>query len=185
MYLNPFTPKLPVTTRADPRIFYCLWRHQFYWLSTTLSGKLCRVKRSFKPCQIEQNSVKDTGEKGKKRCNTDLKICMKIFFHYPPNFPFIYNPTILKAFLKTFPTKVKPTKCPAREKHDMKSKKRGEERKWKVKVKTDGLLLNPKTIQTFCFQCTPELYKLIFCIWIRRPQSVGPVNDFVVSFISL
>ena len=33
------------------------------------------------------------------------------------NLPFLSaNPKILKAFLKTFPTKMKPTKCPAREK---------------------------------------------------------------------
>ena len=28
----------------------------------------------------------------------------------------------------------------------------------------------------------PELHKLIFCIWIRRLQSVRPVNGFMVSF---
>ena len=39
--------------------------------------------------QNEHNSVKDTGEKGKKPCNIDLKISMKIFLHYPPTFPFI------------------------------------------------------------------------------------------------
>ena len=45
------------------------------------------------------------------------------------------NPKILKAFLKTIPTKMKPTKCPAREKKwGKKSEKRREERKRKVKV---------------------------------------------------
>ena len=41
------------------------------------------------------------------------------------------NPKILKVFLKTLPTKTKPTKCPAREKikWGKKSEKRGEERK--------------------------------------------------------
>ena len=33
--------------------------------------------------------VKDTGEKGKKTCNIDLKTSMKILFHYPPTFPII------------------------------------------------------------------------------------------------
>ena len=47
--LNPFTPELPVSPRADPRSFYHLWRHQFYWSRTTLSVSVCRVKRSFKP----------------------------------------------------------------------------------------------------------------------------------------
>ena len=56
-------------------------------------------------------------EKAKKPCSIDLKISMKILFHYPPTFPFLSsNPKILKAFLKAFPTKMKPTKCPAREK---------------------------------------------------------------------
>ena len=54
-----------------------------------------------------------------------------------------------------------------------KSKKRGEERKRKVKVKTA------------CFLHMLELCKLIFCIWIRSPWSVWPVNGFVVSFSSL
>ena len=44
---------------------------------------------------------------------------------------------------------MKPTKCPAREKKmSKKSKKRGEERKGKVKVKTAVSLLNPKTART-------------------------------------
>ena len=66
-----------------------------------------------------------------------------------------------------------------------KSEKRREERKRKVKVKTAVSLLNPKTMSKFCFLRTPELRKLIFCIWIRRPPSVRPVNRFVVSFSSL
>ena len=92
------------------------------------------------------------------------------------------NPKILKAFLKTLPTKMKPTKCPAREKKNeaRKAKKRGEERKRKVNVKTAVSLLCQ-----FCFLRMPELRKLIFCIWITRPPSVRPVNRFVVSFSSL
>ena len=40
------------------------------------------------------------------------------------------NPKILKAFLQTFPTKMKPTKCPAKEKkmRQEKRKKRGGEK---------------------------------------------------------
>ena len=79
------------------------------------------------------------------------------------------NLKILKAVLKTLPTKMKPTKSPAREKKwGKKSEKRGEERKRK-----------------FYFLRMPELGKLIFCIWIRRPRSVRPVNRFVVGFSSL
>ena len=82
-----------------------------------MSANECRVKRSFKSYQNEHNSVKDRGEKGKKPCNIDPKIAMKILFYYPPSTPFLSSkPKILKAFLKTFPTKMKPTKCPAKEK---------------------------------------------------------------------
>ena len=34
----------------------------------------------------------------------------------------------------------------------------------------------------FCFLRMPELRKLIFCIWIRRPRSVRPVNRFVALY---
>ena len=64
-HINPFTPDPPVTARADPRPCCRFWRHQFWWSRTTLSVDLGRV-RSFKPYQNEHNSIKDTGEKGKK-----------------------------------------------------------------------------------------------------------------------
>ena len=58
------------------------------------------------------------------------------------------NPNILKPFLKTFPTKMKPTKCSRKEKKwGKKSENKAEERKRKVKVKTPVSLVNPK----FCF----------------------------------
>ena len=58
------------------------------------------------------------------------------------------NPNILKPFLKTFPTKMKPTKCSTKEKKwGKKSENKAEERKRKVKVKTPVSLVNPK----FCF----------------------------------
>ena len=61
--------------------------------------------------------------------------------------PFLSSkPKILKAFLKTFPTKMKPTKCPTKEKKwGKESEKIREERKRKVKVKTAVSLLNPIT----------------------------------------
>ena len=90
------------------------------------------------------------------------------------------NPKILKAFLKTLPTKMKPTKCPARGKkmRQEKRKKKGGE---KAKSKSQDCCVTSK----FCFLRMPELRKLIFCIWIRRPRSVRPVNQVVVSFSSL
>ena len=83
---------------------------------------------------------------------------------------------ILKAFLKTIPTKMKPTKCPAREK-----KMRQEKQKNKGGEKAKSKSQDSK----FCFLRMPELRKLIVCIWIRRPQSVRPANRFVVSFRSV
>ena len=48
------------------------------------------------------------------------------------------NPKILKAFLKTFPTKMKPTKCPAKEKkmrqEKRKKKGRGEKAKSNLEI---------------------------------------------------
>ena len=97
-----------------------------------MSANLCRVKRSFKPYQNEHNSVKDTGEKGKKPCNIGLKISMKSCSI--AHLPFLSsNCKILKVFLKTYPTKGKATKCPVREKKSearkTKNKREGEKAK--------------------------------------------------------
>ena len=59
-----------------------------------------------------------------------------------------------------------------------KAKKEGRRESEKYKSR---LLCHSK----FCFLRMPGLRKLIFCIWIRRPRSVRPVNRFVVSFSSL
>ena len=73
---------------------------------------------------------------------------MKILFHCPPTFP-SPNPKILKAFLKTLPTKMKPTKCPARDKkmRQEKRKKRGGE---KAKSKNQDCCVTFKP-QNFAF----------------------------------
>ena len=101
--------------------------------------------------------------------------------------PFLLsNPKILKALPKTFPYKMKPTKCSATEKNwGEKSKRKGEEGEQKEKVKSAVSLLIPKTILKFCFLSLPKLHKWIFCIWIRKLQSVRPVNGFVVCIIYL
>ena len=154
----------PVRILARP--FYRLWPHQFSQSRTTLSANLCKVKRSFKQYQNEHGSVKVAREKGKKNRKFSWKSSSTT--HLPT---LLSNPKILKALPKTFPYKMKPTKCPGTEKKWWeKRKRRGEERKWKEKVMS--------------FLCMPELHKRIFCIWIRRSQSVWPVNGFVVSFIS-
>ena len=64
---------------------------------------------------------------------------------------------------------MKPTKCPAKEKkRQEKLNKRGGEKVKRIKVKTAGSLLSPKT--KFFFLAMPELRKLIFCVWIRGPE---------------
>ena len=117
-----------------------------------MSANVCGVKRSFKQYQNEHNSLKDTGEKGKKPCNIDPKIAMKILFYYPLPLN-SSNPKILKAFLKTFPSKMKPTKCPTKEKK-MRQKRR-EERKQRVKIETAVSFLNLKT-RKFAFCACPN-----------------------------
>ena len=97
------------------------------------------------------------------------------------------NPKILKAFLKTFPTKMKPTKCPAREKkmRQEKRKKKGGE-KAESKSQDCCVTFKPKNYLEILLSAHARTsHKLIFYIWIRRPQSVRPVNGLVVSFSSL
>ena len=161
-------------------------------------GQLCPLscvewKTSFKPYQNRHNSVKDTGQEKKAKNHVTLTWKLPWKSCSTTHWPFLSWSTvvilkILKAFLKTFPTTIKSTKCPAKEeKWGKKSKKRGKKRKRKVKVKTLVSLLSPKTISKICLLCMPEVHKLIVCIWIRRPQSVRPVhvNGFMVSFSSL
>ena len=102
-----------------------------------MSANLCRRKRSFKPYQNEHNSVKDT-----------RRLKAKNHVTFPRKFPrkscstthllfLSFNPKILKVFPKTFPTKMKPTKYPAR-REKMREEKRknrgGEKAKSKSKV---------------------------------------------------
>ena len=62
-------------------------------------------------------------------------------------------------------------------------KKRGG-KKAKSKSQDCCVTFKPKILK-FCFLHMPKLCKLIFCNWIRNPQSVRPVNGFMVSFSSL
>ena len=124
---NPFASEPPLTTRADPRPFYRLRHHQYCFNG---QGQLCPLTsanwrdlsnhtrmstiQSRTPEKKAKNHVTWTWKFPWKSCSTT-------------HLPFLSsNPKILKAFLKTFPTKVKPTKCPAREKKmtEEKQKKR-------------------------------------------------------------
>ena len=125
-----------------------------YLLSTTcdiisfnqgLSASLCRVKRSFKQYQNEHNSVKDTGEKGKKQVTLTQKFPRKSCSTIT-HLPFLSYRS-LRFSPKLFPPKWSLLNAQqAKKKGGKKSKKRGEGRKQKVKVKTAVSLLNQKTI---------------------------------------
>ena len=77
------------------------------------------------------------------------------------------NPKILKAFLKTLPTKTKPTKCPAREKkmRQEKRKKRGGE---KAKSKSPDCCVTFKPPKNFAFWAC-----LNFASWYFASGSEG------------
>lgn len=140
-------------------------RHQFYRSTTTLSAKLCRVKRSFTQYQNEHDSVKEAREKGKQPFNVDLKIAVKILFNCacPPIFPFT---------LKAVPN--------AQQKKDSEERKAKEEgRRESEKEKKYCWITNKK----LGFLGMPELWKLPFCIWIKRPRSVQPVDGFVYVLV--
>ena len=116
----------------------------------------------FSPCQ-------EAREKGKKPCNIDPKIPMKILLHCPPTF-LSSNPKIPKALLKPFPTTIKATKWPAKEKkrQGIGTIQRGGE-KAKSKSQDCYVTFKPKNYLKLCFLGMPELCKLI------------PVNSSVVS----
>ena len=88
-----------------------------------------------------QSSQGHQRKTGKNHVNLTWKFPWKSCF--TTNLPFFsFNPKILKAFLKPFPTKLKPTKRPEREKNEArKAKKQGRRRKPKVKGKTTVSLL--------------------------------------------
>ena len=60
----------------------------------------------------------------------------------------------------------------------MRPEKEGGE-KAKSKSQDCCVTFKPENLETLLSTCMPELHKLIFCIWIRRPQSVRPVNRLI------
>ena len=113
-------------------------------------------------------------KRGKKPCDVDLKIPMKILSSTTHLTFLSSNPNILKALAKTAPTKMKWVK-----RRQEKQKERGGE-KAKRKSHDCSVTFNyPNTVLKFCFLYMPGLCMLIFCIWIRELQSVRPVNSFV------
>ena len=187
-HLNPVAPEPPITAYADPRSFYRWWRHQFYWSRTTvflLCPLACAEWRALSNrTRMSSIQSRTLEKKEKKHVTLTWKLPCQWKSCSTTRLPFLSSHSkILKAFFKTFPTKMKPTQCPGRKIEARKVKKR-EERKRNVIVKTAVSLLNPKTISKVCFLCMPELRKLIFCIWIRSLRRVRPVNGLRVSLYS-
>ena len=136
--INPFAPELPVTAHADPRPFYCLWCHQHNfvcaeWRDLSNDTGMSTIQSTTSERKAK-NHVTLTWKFPWKSCSTT-------------HLPFLSsNPKILKAFLKPFPTKMKPTKCPAREKKRRQEKqiKRPKERTQKSKSQDCCVTLKPK-----------------------------------------
>ena len=164
LLLNPFVPEPPVTA---PRIHVLSTPCDV--ISFNDQGRLCPLtcaewRDLSSHTRMSTIQSRTPEREAKHHVSLTWKSCSVA------HLPFLsLNPKIVKAFLKTLPAETKPTKCPAREKkmRQEKRKKRGGEK------------------AKFCFLRMPELRKLIFCIWIRRPWRVRPVNRFVVSCSSL
>ena len=129
---------------------------------TTLSTNLCRVRRSFKPYQNEHDSVKETGEKGKNHVTLTRKFPQKSCF--TTHLPFLSpNPKILKAFPKTFPTKMKLTKCPAKAKNEARKAEEEERRGEKRKSREILLSGHARTLQTNILHLDQKTSKFTIC----------------------
>ena len=116
-------------------------------------------------------------------CTVDPKMPMKILSHYPPVPPFIKS-CDTKSFPETFLTKIKASKCSAKEKKWLKKSERKQEVKEKLKVETAVSLLNPNP--QICYLYILKLGKLILLLEnIRRPRSAQPINGILGSFGSV
>ena len=188
-FINPFAPtcKLPVTACVDPRssttcdIISFIGQGQLCLLTCAECRDLSNHTRmstiqSRTPEKKAKNHVTLTWKFPWKSCSIT-------------HLPFLLsNSEIIRALLKTFPTKMKPTKCSAKKKkmRQEKQKQRGRE-KAKIKSQDCCVTLKPKIKLSrnvgFCACLT--FAKLVFSIWIRRLRSVQPVIGFMVSFNSL
>ena len=165
--INPFAPEPPVqiqvlSTLCD--IISFNGQGQLSWLTCVEWRDLSNHTRmstiqSRTPEKEAKNHVTLTWKSPWKSCSiADL--------------PFLSpNPKILKAFLKTLPTKMKPTKCPAREKkmRQEKRKKKGGE-KAKSKSQDGCVTFKPKIRKSrnFAFCACPN-----FASWCFASGSEG------------
>ena len=192
MYLNPFTPEPPITTRADPRPACGV-------ISFNGQGQLCPLSCAewrdlSNQTRMSKIQSRTPEKKAKNHVTLSWKFAWKSFS--TTHLPFLSpNPKILKVFLKTFPTKLKPTKCPAREnKFGKKSEKREEERKQKVKSRLICYLLPVHTLtsQTNILHLDQKARKCRTCKWlcgnfylfIARQWPENRLTNFKMHFFS-
>ena len=130
----------------------------------------CPRSRSSFTYNISPGSICSNGssEPNNENRSSDVKTFLQSNLHVRPP---THNS---KNFLKSFPAKIKPTQCPARE-----TKMRREKPKKRGRTESEKSKNEVKILRM------PELRKLTVCIWIRRSRSVRPVNGLMVRFSSL
>ena len=87
---NPFAPEPSISACADPRStsFLPLVMSSVLTVKDNFVRWLVQSEESFQTIPEWAQFSQGHWRKGKKPCNIDLKISMKILFHCPPTFPF-------------------------------------------------------------------------------------------------
>ena len=128
MQFDPFAPELPVTACADPRPFFCC-----DIISFNGQGQLCpltcaewRDLSNYTRMNTIQSRIVE--KKAENLVTLTWKLSWKSFS--TSHLPFLSSsPKILKAFPKTFPTKIKSIKMPSKRKKMRQEKARKESRR--------------------------------------------------------
>ena len=130
------------------------------------------------PTRISTIRSRRPEKKQKNHLTLTRKFPWKSCFTTHPHF-LSSNPKVLKAFPKTLPTKMKPTKCPAKGKNirqEKRKKRGGKKAKRKSQVKS----------RNFAFCACPNFASWYFaCESEDHEMYVRPANSFVVRFYKL
>ena len=82
IFVNPFTPVLPVTALDEPWPFFHFWRHHFWPKLAPLILNFCRKKRSFQWCPDQSDGPKGPWDVHKNAQKVEGKTQTKFSFHY-------------------------------------------------------------------------------------------------------
>ena len=143
----------------SPKSHYSLAEYRTLMFSL-VSG--CPRSRSSFTYNISPGSICSNGssEPNNENRSSDVKTFLQSNLHVRPP---THNS---KNFLKSFPAKIKPTKCPAREKKwGEKSQKREEDRKRKVK-KWSQDSAHARTSQANSLHLDQKVAKCTTCKWL-------------------